>query len=187
MRRRRCWRRLGPRRAEPSGRRDPLAPRRRERALLRRRARSRLSRRSPIAGWRRAHLRDAGEPDEMGPGRAVARKFDWTARRRARRLRQSQWPEGQRPHPCLAFAVPLWLINGASTQTRSKTSWSRISRPKRADKTAIYAWDVVNEQFTDDGQWRRWIWWDAIGPDYVAIALRAARAADPDAKLYVND
>jgi GH35 family endo-1,4-beta-xylanase len=54
-------------------------------------------------------------------------------------------------------------------------------------KGAIYAWDVVNEPFTDSGSWRKSIWREAMGPDSVAIALKAARQADPEAKRYVND
>jgi len=52
---------------------------------------------------------------------------------------------------------------------------------------AIAAWDVVNEPCADDGGWRKSIWYEAMGPGYVAIALKAARAADPEAELYIND
>jgi endo-1,4-beta-xylanase len=54
----------------------------------------------------------------------------------------------------------------------------------------VDSWDVVNEPFTDAGEWRSdkgFPFLDALGPGYVEVALRAARAADPDAKLFVNE
>jgi endo-1,4-beta-xylanase len=52
----------------------------------------------------------------------------------------------------------------------------------------VISWDVVNEPFNDDGTLRSDIFENATnGPAYIADALRTAHAADPNAKLYLND
>ena len=60
----------------------------------------------------------------------------------------------------------------------------------------VYAWDVVNEAIMDDGHYRngdepaddqKSSWQRIIGDSYIAEAFKAARAADPNAKLFYND
>ncbi|MDF2013286.1 endo-1,4-beta-xylanase [Priestia megaterium] len=54
-------------------------------------------------------------------------------------------------------------------------------------KGKIYAWDVVNEAYNDDGTLRENIWLQTIGPEYIELAFRWAHEADPDALLFYND
>jgi endo-1,4-beta-xylanase len=57
----------------------------------------------------------------------------------------------------------------------------------------VYAWDVVNEAFKDDGTMRDTLWYNqpgigaGKGTQYIEQALRWAHAADPKAKLFYND
>lgn len=54
-------------------------------------------------------------------------------------------------------------------------------------KGQIYAWDVVNEAFNDDGTRRATLWSTTLGTGYIETAFRAARAADPATLLFYND
>ena len=54
-------------------------------------------------------------------------------------------------------------------------------------KGKIHAWDVVNEAFEDDGTLRNSIWKQHIGDNYISLAFKYAREADPEALLFYND
>lgn len=99
------------------------------------------------------------------------------------------------PDPLGRLLDPLGrLLNDT---TVALTGWKRdeliaimkdhIRRVMRHFAGDIKEWDVVNEPIAADGTLAPTVWRRFIGPDYVALALRAARAADQRAKLFIND
>jgi GH35 family endo-1,4-beta-xylanase len=55
-------------------------------------------------------------------------------------------------------------------------------------KGRIRGWDVVNEAINDGpGDYRQSIFYKVIGKEYLALAFKWAREADPAAELYYND
>ncbi|WP_367321310.1 endo-1,4-beta-xylanase [Streptomyces sp. HUAS ZL42] len=83
---------------------------------------------------------------------------------------------------------PSWLTNGSWTSAQlSSLLQNHINTEVTRYKGKIAAWDVVNEPFNEDGTYRSTLWYNGLGADYIANALTWARAADPAAKLYIND
>ncbi|MFD7867449.1 endo-1,4-beta-xylanase [Streptomyces sp. NPDC059783] len=82
--------------------------------------------------------------------------------------------------------LPGWV--GALPSDQVETAMTdHITAEATHYRGAVAAWDVVNEMFNEDGTYRTSPFYTAMGKDYIATALRAAHAADPDAKLYLND
>ncbi|GIH15567.1 endo-1,4-beta-xylanase [Rugosimonospora africana] len=84
--------------------------------------------------------------------------------------------------------LPGW-VSGLSGTAAKTAMENHITNEVTHYKGKIYAWDVVNEPFNDDGSYRTDVFYNAFGGgvQYIADALRTAHAADPNAKLYVND
>ncbi|WP_372348386.1 endo-1,4-beta-xylanase [Streptomyces sp. KL116D] len=88
--------------------------------------------------------------------------------------------------------LPAWLTSGVADGSIDAPELRRILRDHitaevKHFKGRIYQWDVVNEIFEEDGSYRDSLWLRTLGPSYVADAFRWAHAADPKAKLFLND
>ncbi|MCL1928936.1 MAG: endo-1,4-beta-xylanase [Treponema sp.] len=96
-------------------------------------------------------------------------------------------------------STPAWLTEGSRSDVEQNMN-DYITTVLRHFKGRIASWDVVNEALKDNlsaanvrGDWRNCIknsqnpWFAKLGADYVELAFRAARAADPSITLYYND
>ena len=88
---------------------------------------------------------------------------------------------------------PAWLTRGQFTQEQlAGILHDHIGKVVGHYAGQIYAWDVVNEAFNDDGSLRKTIWSASPGigkegTGYIEQALRWAHEADPKALLFYND
>jgi endo-1,4-beta-xylanase len=84
--------------------------------------------------------------------------------------------------------LPQWLTSRSwsRAELRGVLRWY-VTGVVRHFRGRVATWDVVNEPLADDGSLRRSLWRRVLGPQYVALALRWAHAADPSARLLVND
>lgn len=104
--------------------------------------------------------------------------------------------------------TPDWVFQGTGGGDATKEQLldrmrTHVTRVMQEFQGSVYAWDVVNEAVIgydasnqdvgedlatlDHWGYRNSKWQQIAGEDHIFEAFRAARAADPDAKLFYND
>jgi endo-1,4-beta-xylanase len=81
-----------------------------------------------------------------------------------------------------------WLTSGTWTKEQARQLLiDHITNVVAHYRGRIMEWDVVNEMLGDNGALRPGFYLNTIGPEYIELAFRTARAADPSVGLYYND
>jgi endo-1,4-beta-xylanase len=83
--------------------------------------------------------------------------------------------------------LPSWISSSMSNATLLSVMETHITSAVTHYKGQVYCWDVVNEPFDDSGGMRSWVYQTNVGTGYINQAFITAHAADPNAKLYLND
>ncbi|XZE43913.1 endo-1,4-beta-xylanase [Pirellulaceae bacterium SH467] len=91
--------------------------------------------------------------------------------------------------------TPNWFFEGGDSETIKTRMRQHIEILVGRYKGKLQSWDVVNEAINDGGNeataktenLRNSNWLKALGPEFLTLAFKYAREADPSAVLYYND
>ncbi|MFC6085780.1 endo-1,4-beta-xylanase [Sphaerisporangium aureirubrum] len=83
--------------------------------------------------------------------------------------------------------APAWVQSITNPTMLYDALVNHVTRLTTHYRGAVYAWNVVNEPLDANGAYRNSFFYQRLGPSYIATAFRAARAADPAAKLYLSE
>lgn len=96
---------------------------------------------------------------------------------------------------CWHEANPAWLpqaLEETTGEQREKLLTDYVDKVARNYAGQLHSWDVVNEVIdpldsAPNGMRAKSIWYNAFGEDYIDLAFHAARQADSETPLYLNE
>lgn len=83
--------------------------------------------------------------------------------------------------------VPRWVDPQWSADQLRAVLRDHVTAVVSRYRGRVWAWDVINEALDEDGSLRDTLWLRKLGPGYIAEVFRWAHAADPGARLFIND
>ena len=137
------------------------------------------------------------KPDHLGP-REKGGQYNWAP---ADKMVSEMLSSGIKVHGhALVWhnQTHAWMTEGTPQQVRENMI-KYINDILAHYKGKIFSWDVVNEAVLErinpgeqNHNWRTQLrsnsgWFKALGADFIELAFRTARQADPDVQLYYND
>ena len=88
-------------------------------------------------------------------------------------------------------AIPEWVSQITTAKDATTALERHIATEVQRYRGKIWAWDVVNEPIEPNDHlekgYRNSVWFRCLGIDYVDLAFRLARAADPQTPLSLNE
>ena len=88
-------------------------------------------------------------------------------------------------------AIPPWVSQITASQDARAALERHITTQVSRYREKIWAWDVVNEAIEPedrlDNGYRNSVWLRSLGAEYIDLAFRLARSADPAARLCLSE
>ncbi len=128
---------------------------------------------------------------KWGPMRPSPTEFRWDAADKFVAFAEENGMKVRGHNLCWHRQLPGWFDGYATKENARELLVSHIKTVAGRYAGRIQSWDVVNEAvLPSDGRadmLRESPWLTLIGPEYIELAFRTARAADPHALLTYND
>lgn len=92
-------------------------------------------------------------------------------------------------------ALPAWMRASMSNDQRKQVMLTHIDNVAGHFAGRVAEWDVINEPMSDEDKdytnghkgLRPDLWFNAMGENYITLALNEAHKIDPHAKLFINE
>jgi endo-1,4-beta-xylanase len=128
---------------------------------------------------------------KWGPMRPTPTTFNFAAADQLVAFAEANGMQVRGHNLCWHRQLPKWFDGYATKENAAALLTSHIESVVTRFKGKIQSWDVVNEAvLPSDGLadgLRAGPWYKFLGPGFIELAFRTARAADPGAKLTYND